>query len=217
MAAATNGTGYWFVASDGGIFVYGVPFYGSTGSLILNKPVVGMAVDAATGGYWLVASDGGIFAFNAPFLGSTGSIVLNKPIVGMEASPAGSGYRFVAADGGIFAYGSQFYGTPTFASPTSPAPSPTPTPTPTSTGIQASFSCTGTAPENSVGGAFNVGYWTKARPGLVETGVPDEGYVTLPWSATLALSPTDGYVVLGAQILPRWRACWVHPSRVAPP
>jgi hypothetical protein len=60
--------------------------------LILNKPVVGMTVDPATGGYWLVASDGGIFSFNAPFEGSTGSLILNKPVVGMDAqvgSPAG--------------------------------------------------------------------------------------------------------------------------------
>jgi hypothetical protein len=197
MAAATNGMGYWFVASDGGIFAYGVPFYGSTGSIALNKPVVGMAVDAATGGYWMVASDGGIFAFNAPFLGSTGSIVLNKPIVGMEASPAGTGYRFVAADGGIFAYGSQFYGTPTFASPTTPVPPPS------TTGIEASFSCSGTAPPyDGEGKGFTVSFWTKARPGLVETGVPNFGFVTLPWSATLDLSPTDGYVVLGGLFWP---------------
>ena len=32
----------------------------------LNKPVVGIAADNATGGYWLVASDGGIFSFGAP-------------------------------------------------------------------------------------------------------------------------------------------------------
>lgn len=193
MAAATNGKGYWFVASDGGIFAYGVPFYGSTGSIALNKPVVGMAVDAATRGYWLVASDGGIFAFNAPFLGSTGSIVLNKPIVGMEASPAGTGYRFVAADGGIFAYGSQFYGTPTFGSPTTPVPPPT------TTGIEASFSCTGNAPEDPEGLGLFVSYWTKANPGL---GPLVGAYVTLPWSATLALSPTDGYVVLAAGYFP---------------
>ena len=36
--------------------------------MTLNKPIVGMAADRATGGYWLVASDGGIFSFNAPVL-----------------------------------------------------------------------------------------------------------------------------------------------------
>jgi hypothetical protein len=36
-------TGYWLVASDGGIFSYGdAGFHGSAGSLTLNKPVVGM-------------------------------------------------------------------------------------------------------------------------------------------------------------------------------
>ena len=36
--------GYWEVASDGGIFSYGgAQFYGSTGSLHLNAPIVGMA------------------------------------------------------------------------------------------------------------------------------------------------------------------------------
>ena len=73
------------MASDGGIFSYGdATFFGSTGSIRLNKPVVGMAATPSGHGYWLVASDGGIFSYgDATFFGSTGSIVLNKPIVGM--------------------------------------------------------------------------------------------------------------------------------------
>ena len=60
----------------------------STGSLHLNKPVVGMAATPDGKGYWFVASDGGIFAYgDAQFYGSTGSIHLNKPIVGMAATP----------------------------------------------------------------------------------------------------------------------------------
>ena len=52
------------MAGDGGIFSFGdAPFYGSTGAIVLNKPVVGMASTADGGGYWLVASDGGIFSF----------------------------------------------------------------------------------------------------------------------------------------------------------
>jgi hypothetical protein len=44
MASTPDGGGYWLVASDGGIFSYGdAQFYGSAGSLVLNKPVVGMA------------------------------------------------------------------------------------------------------------------------------------------------------------------------------
>ena len=60
----TSGDGYWLVASDGGIFSFGdAKFFGSTGSLTLNKPVVGMAATPDGKGYWLVASDGGIFSF----------------------------------------------------------------------------------------------------------------------------------------------------------
>ncbi len=100
--------GYWEVASDGGVFTYGgLGFYGSTGSMTLNKPVVGMAPTSDGKGYWLVASDGGIFAYgDAQFHGSTGSMTLNQPVVGMAATPDGTGYWLVASDGGIFAFGS---------------------------------------------------------------------------------------------------------------
>ena len=101
------GTGYWEVASDGGVFAFGgARFYGSTGSLHLNRPIVGMAATPDGRGYWLVASDGGVFAFgDARFYGSTGSLHLNRPIVGMAATPDGRGYWLVASDGGVFAAG----------------------------------------------------------------------------------------------------------------
>ncbi len=103
-------SGYRFVASDGGIFSFNAPFYGSMGGKRLNAPIVGMAADPATGGYWFVASDGGIFSFNAPFYGSMGGKRLNAPIVGMAADPATGGYWFVASDGGIFSFNAPFYG-----------------------------------------------------------------------------------------------------------
>jgi hypothetical protein len=44
MEATIDGGGYRFVAADGGIFDFGdAVFYGSTGAIHLNKPVVGMA------------------------------------------------------------------------------------------------------------------------------------------------------------------------------
>ena len=105
--------GYRFVASDGGIFDFGdASFWGSTGGITLNKPVVGMASTPSTSGYWLVASDGGIFSYgDARFFGSMGGKPLNKPIVGMAPTPKGDGYWLVASDGGIFSFGNaQFYG-----------------------------------------------------------------------------------------------------------
>jgi N-acetylmuramoyl-L-alanine amidase len=104
--------GYWLVASDGGVFAFNAPFYGSAGGLTLNAPIVGMAATPDGGGYWLVASDGGIFAYgDARFFGSMGGHPLNAPIVGMSATPDGGGYWFTAADGGVFAFGNAgFFG-----------------------------------------------------------------------------------------------------------
>ena len=111
--SAKSGAGYWVLGADGGVFSFGgAKFYGSTGGMRLNKPVVGMAATPTGGGYWLVASDGGIFAFgDAGFFGSTGAMRLNKPIVGMASTRTGKGYWLVASDGGIFAFGDAgFYG-----------------------------------------------------------------------------------------------------------
>ena len=111
--AAASTPAYWLAASDGGIFSFGgATYYGSTGGMVLNKPVVGIAATSDGGGYYEVASDGGVFSYgDAAFYGSTGSIRLNQPIVGMAVVPGGGGYWLVAADGGIFSFGSAtFYG-----------------------------------------------------------------------------------------------------------
>jgi Tol biopolymer transport system component/ribosomal protein L24E len=104
---------YWLVASDGGIFSFAGPegvrapkFFGSTGDVKLNQPIVGMSAHPSGEGYWFVASDGGVFTFgDAKFFGSTGNVKLNKPIVGMASTPSGNGYWLVATDGGIFTFG----------------------------------------------------------------------------------------------------------------
>ena len=110
--------GYWLVGSDGGIFTFGsAQFYGSTGTLHLQRPVVGIVPTTDRAGYWLDASDGGIFAFgDAGFYGSIPGLglspagsgrprSLNAPIVGMVPSADGGGYFMVASDGGVFAFG----------------------------------------------------------------------------------------------------------------
>ncbi|MGH9000760.1 MAG: hypothetical protein ACRDY7_15380, partial [Acidimicrobiia bacterium] len=92
---------YWLVASDGGVFSFAglgldPRFFGSTGNIKLNQPIVGAAAHTSGQGYWFVASDGGIFSYgDAEFFGSTGSIELNQPIVGMAATATGKGYWLV--------------------------------------------------------------------------------------------------------------------------
>ncbi|MGH9023500.1 MAG: hypothetical protein ACRDV9_10440, partial [Acidimicrobiia bacterium] len=77
-------TGYWLVASDGGVFAFGAPFRGSMGGKPLNKPMTGM-VPYGTG-YLMVAEDGGIFVFSdRPFSGSLGSRPPTRPVVSVAA------------------------------------------------------------------------------------------------------------------------------------
>ncbi len=104
--------GYWEVASDGGVFSFNVPFYGSMTKSQLNAPIVGIAATPDAKGYWEVGADGGIFSYgDASFYGSMGGKQLNAPIVGIAATPDGAGYWEVASDGGVFSFGdANFYG-----------------------------------------------------------------------------------------------------------
>jgi hypothetical protein len=106
-AGAAVSSGYWLMATDGGVFSFGkAGFFGSTGSVPLNQPIVGTTATPSGRGYWMVAADGGIFTFgDAGFYGSTGGKPLNKPIVAMAPTRSGKGYWLVAADGGIFTFG----------------------------------------------------------------------------------------------------------------
>ncbi len=111
LSAASDAQGYWLVAADGGVFTFGdAGYYGSTGSMKLNQPIVGLAATPDGKGYWLVAADGGVFSFgDAAFFGSTGALHLNQPIVGLASTPDGKGYWLVAADGGVFTFGDAGY------------------------------------------------------------------------------------------------------------
>src|SRR6202020_2635966 len=99
------GNGYWLVASDGGIFSYGdATFYGSTGAIHLNLPIVGMAPTIDGHGYWLVAYDGGVFTCgNAGYYGSTAGKGLFA--YGLIVNPAAAGYSVVTADGNATRFG----------------------------------------------------------------------------------------------------------------
>ena len=90
VVATIYTSGYRETASDGGQFNFGgKDFFGSTGAVHLNKPIIGAATTPDSQGYWLAASDGGIFTFgDAPFLGSTGAVRLNKPIVAVASTPS---------------------------------------------------------------------------------------------------------------------------------
>ena len=104
-ARRAAGTG-WSPPTAGSSAFGDARFPARPGASRSTKPVVGMAVDPATGGYWLVASDGGIFAFGraVPRLDRRPRPEPSR-WSGWPPTPSGGGYWLVASDGGIFAYG----------------------------------------------------------------------------------------------------------------
>jgi hypothetical protein len=116
-AAAANAPGpgaYWLVASDGGIFTFGVPFDGSAGAIHLNQPIVAMAATPDGGGYWLVARDGGIFTYgDARYFGALPGLAARPaaPVAAVAPTPDGGGYWVATADGGVYTFGdARFFG-----------------------------------------------------------------------------------------------------------
>ena len=95
------------MASDGGIFSFGdAAFFGSTGAITLNKPVVGMAPTPSGKGYWLLAADGGLFSFgDAAYFGSLPGSRITTGAVAMRPTRTGGGYLIVAPSGAVTAYG----------------------------------------------------------------------------------------------------------------
>jgi hypothetical protein len=107
--------GYWMVAGDGGVFSFGVPFFGSQSGTAGLQPVVGMAaVPGGLNGYNVATNTGGVYGDGPRASDCTGlsGVTLNKPVVGIAAAPGGNGCWLAASDGGVFAFGSNapFFG-----------------------------------------------------------------------------------------------------------
>jgi hypothetical protein len=107
-ASTTAPPAYWLVASDGGIFTFGVPFDGSAGAIHLTRPIVAMAATPDGGGYWLIARDGGIFTYgDAGYHGALPGLLAHPPaaVVALAPTPDGGGYWVATADGGVYSFG----------------------------------------------------------------------------------------------------------------
>ena len=86
-----------WLAADGGIFSFGdASFYGSMGGRRLNRPIVGISADDATGGYWEVAS-------------RRGDLLLRRTVPGQHrrdpAQPAGQRHGVAGGRTGVLVRG----------------------------------------------------------------------------------------------------------------
>jgi hypothetical protein len=108
--------GYCLVGGDGGICTFGAAhFYGSTGSLRLQCPVVGIVPSNDRGGHLMVGADGGVFALGDPhFSGSCPGIGgCNGAAVAVVPDASGNGHWSVTTSGRVYAFGDALnYGSP---------------------------------------------------------------------------------------------------------
>ena len=185
-AYQTVGSGYRFVAADGGVFTFDAPYHGSAGSLPLNQPIVGMAADPGTGGYWLAAAGGEVFAFDAPYFGSAGNMPLAQPIVGIAATPDGQGYWLAGADGSVFNYGA---GAPRDGAPNGPLQLNRPI-----VGIAADPATDGYRLVASDGGVFAFGASYHGSTGNIHLNQPIVGIASDPATGGYWLVARDGGV-----------------------
>jgi hypothetical protein len=107
VGIAADGPGFQLVTNNGAVTSYNAPNYGShTGTL--KAPVVGIAVNPATGGYYLATSAGNAYPYNAPFYGSKAGHTLPSPVDGIATD--GPGYLLVTKAGNVYAFNTPFYG-----------------------------------------------------------------------------------------------------------
>ena len=110
---STSPPGYWLAARDGGVFSFGVPFFGSASGQALSQPIAGLAAVPGGGSYNLAGADGSSYGFGPHAAACAGlDTPPNQPIVGVAPAPGGDGCWLASADGGVFSFGSNapFYG-----------------------------------------------------------------------------------------------------------
>lgn len=113
MGSTHDGTGYWLLGADGGVFTYGdAGFYGSEGGSGALAPFVGIAPTPDGKGNWIAGDVGNVYNYgDATNESTTVAASFSAPVIGIAATPTGTGYWLDAADGGVFSFGdAAFYG-----------------------------------------------------------------------------------------------------------
>lgn len=105
VAMSADGKGYWLVGTDGGVFSFGVPFYGSRGAVTDTDSMVSIAADPLNRGYWTLSENGGVFTFGQVLFYGSGTGGASPDYRRIEAHPGGRGYWLLQKDGTVEAFG----------------------------------------------------------------------------------------------------------------
>ncbi len=105
MVPSSDGSGYFMVASDGGVFAFGdAKFEGSCPGIGgCSGAAVAVMPDATGNGYWLVTATGHVYTFgDAPYYGAPGPI---GSVTSAARTPDGKGYWILFSNGSVTQFG----------------------------------------------------------------------------------------------------------------
>jgi hypothetical protein len=98
-----EGSGYAILGTDGGVFAYNTPFWGSRGEGAVGT-IAGIAARPSGDGYWIANRSGRVAALGAaPPLGDPDWFLYDVSLIsGIAATSTGLGYWVVAENGKVF-------------------------------------------------------------------------------------------------------------------
>jgi hypothetical protein len=100
---SSDDEGYWILGTDGGVFSYDVPFWGSRGmGAVGTTPAI--TARPQGDGYWVASENGNVFALGAALNFGSPSMLVGK-IVDIVATSTGLGYWLLGEDGIVYNFG----------------------------------------------------------------------------------------------------------------
>ena len=105
--ASASRSGYWVLASNGGVCNFGsVPYLGDA-SLPAGATATNLTGTQSNAGYWIVDSTGHVFSFgDAKYLGGlNGGLQAGEQVTSISATPTGAGYWLFTNAGRVFPFG----------------------------------------------------------------------------------------------------------------
>jgi hypothetical protein len=120
-AYVPNGSGYWLIGPDGGVFAFPIgtqAFYGSMPACHYTSPapIAAIAAFPNGSGYWLMDQDGDVYSMqgysptsgctSGPYYGGVGyecgGGAKSGTLVGITSTPDGGGYWMVSSSGTVY-------------------------------------------------------------------------------------------------------------------